>query len=132
VPEWARTTITGFALLLPFAPTPRWLILTVSGEPAGRDFSAAEEASCAEVARHLRALNLDNLQLAIDRAALVIGDDVSAVVSRSGRADHVDGRSRNAMSPAVWGGPLAHCAVGELGSPSVVLLALVAGSCKTH
>jgi hypothetical protein len=78
VPDWVRTTITGFTFLLPFAVTPGWLILTVSGEPAGRDSSAAEQAAWADTARHLSALNLDNIQLAIDRFLLAATERTSA------------------------------------------------------
>ncbi len=39
VPDWVRTTITGFALLVPFAGIPGWTIVTGSGDAAGRDLS---------------------------------------------------------------------------------------------
>jgi len=78
VPDWVRTTITGFAFLLPFAVTPGWLILTPSGEPAGRDFPEAEQAAWVEAARHLSALSLDNIQLAIDRFLLAATERTTA------------------------------------------------------
>ena len=78
VPDWVRTTITGFAFLLPFAITPGWLILTPYGEPAGRDFPAAEQAAWVDAARHLSALHLDNIQLAIDRFLLAATERTSA------------------------------------------------------
>jgi len=78
VPDWARTTITGFALLMPFTGIPGWQIVTASGEPAGRDPSAAEQASWADVARDLLALNLDNVQVAIDRFLLAATERTSA------------------------------------------------------
>lgn len=78
VPDWVRPTITGFTFLLPFAATPGWLIQAVSGEPAGRDFSAAEQTSWVNAAAHLSALNLDNVQLAIDRFLLAATERTSA------------------------------------------------------
>lgn len=78
VPDWTRMTITGFAFLLPFAVTPGWLILTTSGEPAGRDFSDAEQASWVDAARYLSDLNLGNIQLAIDRFLLAATERTSA------------------------------------------------------
>jgi Apea-like HEPN len=76
--DWARTTVTGFSFLLPFAVTPGWRVLTVAGDPAGRDFSDAEQASWAEAARHLSALNLTSIQLAIDRFLLAATERTTA------------------------------------------------------
>jgi hypothetical protein len=76
--DWARTTITGFAFLLPFEVTPGWRVLTVAGDPAGRDFSDAEQASWVEAARHLSALNLVGIQLAIDRFLLAATERTTA------------------------------------------------------
>lgn len=70
VPDWARATITGFALLMPFTAIQGWQIVTSSGEPADRDPSAAEQASWADAARHLSVLNLSHVQVAIDRFLL--------------------------------------------------------------
>jgi hypothetical protein len=78
VPDWTRTTVTGFALLMPFTAVPGWQIVTSSGEPAGRDPSPAEQASWVEVARDLSALNLDNVQVAIDRFLLAATERTSA------------------------------------------------------
>jgi len=78
VPDWTRTTITGLALLMPFTAIPGWQIVTSSGEPAGRDPSAAEQASWADAARDLSALNLDNVQVAIDRFLLAATERTSA------------------------------------------------------
>jgi hypothetical protein len=78
VPDWTRTTITGFALLMPFTAIPGWQIVTSSGEPAGRDPSAAEQASWADAAKDLSALNLDNVQVAIDRFLLAATERTSA------------------------------------------------------
>lgn len=78
VPDWTRTTITGFALLMPFTAIPGWQIVTSSGEPAGRDPSAAEQASWCDAAKDLSALNLDNVQMAIDRFLLAATERTSA------------------------------------------------------
>lgn len=78
VPDWVRTTITGLAFLLPFAAIPGWLVLTVSGEPAGRDLLHTEQTSCIDAARHLSGLHLDNMQMAIDRFLLAATERTSA------------------------------------------------------
>jgi hypothetical protein len=76
--DWARTTVTGFAFLLPFEVTPGWRVLTVAGDPAGRDFPDAEQACWAEAARHLSSLNLASVQLAIDRFLLAATERTTA------------------------------------------------------
>ena len=78
VPDWTRATITGFALLMPFTAISGWQVDTSSGEPAGRDPSAAEQASWADAAGDLSALNLDNVQVAIDRFLLAATERTSA------------------------------------------------------
>lgn len=78
VPDWTRTTITGFALLMPFTAIPGWQNVTASGDLAGRDPTTAEQASWADAARDLSALNLDNVQTAIDRFLLAATERTSA------------------------------------------------------
>ena len=102
VPDWARTTITGFALLMPFTGIPGWQIVTASGEPAGRDPSAAEQASWADVARDLLALNLDNVQVAIDRFLLAATERTSApdaLVDAVVSLDALFGSTRRSPAP---------------------------------
>ena len=76
--NWARTTVTGFAFLTPFEVTPGWRILTVAGDPAGRDFPAAEQTAWVEAARHLSASNLASVQLAINRFLLAATERTTA------------------------------------------------------
>jgi hypothetical protein len=78
VPDWVRTTITGFALLVPFAGIPGWTIVTGSGDPAGRDLSPYEQTACVSTAAHLSTLNLDNVQLPIDRFLLAASERTTA------------------------------------------------------
>jgi Apea-like HEPN len=78
VPDWVRTTITGFALLVPFAGIPGWTIATGSGDPAGRDLSPDEQTACVSTAAHLSTLNLDNIQLPIDRFLLAATERTTA------------------------------------------------------
>lgn len=78
VPDWVRTTITGFALLMPFTGMPGWRTVTAAGESAGRDSSAAEQASWVAAARDLSTLKLVNIQVAIDRFLLAATERTSA------------------------------------------------------
>jgi hypothetical protein len=78
VPDWVRTTITGFALLVPFAGIPGWTIVNGSGDPAGSDLSADEQAACVSTAAQLSTLNLDNVQLPIDRFLLAATERTTA------------------------------------------------------
>lgn len=76
--NWARTTVTGFAFLVPFEVTPGWRVLTVAGDPADRDFPAAEQTAWVEAAQHLSASNLASVQLAIDRFLLAATERTTA------------------------------------------------------
>jgi hypothetical protein len=76
--NWARTMVTGFAFLAPFEVTPGWRVLTVAGDPAGRDFPAAEQTAWVEAARHLSASDLTSVQLAIDRFLLAATERTTA------------------------------------------------------
>ena len=78
VPEWVRTTITGLAILAPFAGIPAWTMGTGSGDPSGRDLSPAEQTACVSAAAHLSALRLDNVQLPIDRFLLAATERTTA------------------------------------------------------
>jgi len=78
VPEWVRTTITGFALLVPFAGMPTWRRGTGSGDPSGRDPSPAEQTACVSAAARLSTLRLDNIQLPIDRFLLAATERTTA------------------------------------------------------